>query len=151
MSFAKILRQTSTAIPRSHHSVGHGVKIDTMYAMERRLDYEMETSVRPRYLPRVCPVPRMADLVGHVLQSVSGRVVFPGWEWVDSRRYVFHLYITRELAKEWQTLHSQLAGRDISATTLPWFIMKHTVKLLESAMRLWLVEAAQLSPHGLSV
>jgi hypothetical protein len=45
----------------------------------------------------------MADLVGHVLQSVSRRVVFQVSEWVDSRRYVFHLYITRELAKEWQT------------------------------------------------
>ena len=34
------------------------------------------------------------------------RVVFQAWEWVDSRRYVFHRYITRELAKEWQTFHT---------------------------------------------
>lgn len=34
------------------------------------------------------------------------RIVFQVWEWVDARRYIFHLYITRELAKEWQTFHT---------------------------------------------
>jgi SAM-dependent methyltransferase len=34
------------------------------------------------------------------------RVVFQVWDWVDDRRYVFHLYITRELEQGWQTIHA---------------------------------------------
>jgi glycine/sarcosine N-methyltransferase len=34
------------------------------------------------------------------------RIVFQVWEWLDIRRYVFHLYITRELATGWQTFHT---------------------------------------------
>jgi glycine/sarcosine N-methyltransferase len=34
------------------------------------------------------------------------RIVFQVWEWVDAERYIFHLYITRELAKGWQTFHT---------------------------------------------
>jgi len=34
------------------------------------------------------------------------RIVFQVWEWVDDSRYDFHLYITRELASEWQTFHT---------------------------------------------
>jgi 2-polyprenyl-3-methyl-5-hydroxy-6-metoxy-1,4-benzoquinol methylase len=34
------------------------------------------------------------------------RIVFQVWDWVDDRRYIFHLYITRELAKGWQTFHT---------------------------------------------
>lgn len=34
------------------------------------------------------------------------RMVFQIWDWFDARRYVFHLYITRELANGWQTFHT---------------------------------------------
>jgi len=34
------------------------------------------------------------------------RIVFQVWDWVDARRYIFHLYITRELAEGWQTFHT---------------------------------------------
>jgi glycine/sarcosine N-methyltransferase len=34
------------------------------------------------------------------------RIVFQVWDWVDARRYIFHLYITRELANGWQTFHT---------------------------------------------
>jgi glycine/sarcosine N-methyltransferase len=34
------------------------------------------------------------------------RIVFQLWEWLDSRRYIFHLYITLELANKWQTFHT---------------------------------------------
>jgi len=34
------------------------------------------------------------------------RIVFQVWDWLDDRRYVFHLYITREFAGGWQTLHT---------------------------------------------
>jgi SAM-dependent methyltransferase len=34
------------------------------------------------------------------------RIVFQVWDWVDDRRYVFHLYITRQLSEGWQTFHS---------------------------------------------
>jgi len=34
------------------------------------------------------------------------RIVFQVWDWIDDRRYIFHLYITREVAKGWQTSHT---------------------------------------------
>jgi glycine/sarcosine N-methyltransferase len=34
------------------------------------------------------------------------RIVFQVWDWIDDRRYIFHLYITRETAKGWQTFHT---------------------------------------------
>lgn len=34
------------------------------------------------------------------------RIVFQIWEWIDAQRYIFHLYITRESAKGWQTFHT---------------------------------------------
>jgi SAM-dependent methyltransferase len=34
------------------------------------------------------------------------RIVFQVWDWLDDRRYVFHLYMTRETATGWQTIHA---------------------------------------------
>jgi glycine/sarcosine N-methyltransferase len=39
------------------------------------------------------------------------RIVFQVWDWVDDRRYHFHLYITRELANGWQTFHTSALYR----------------------------------------
>ena len=39
------------------------------------------------------------------------RIVFQVWDWVDDRRYHFHLYITRELAKGWHTFHTSALYR----------------------------------------
>jgi glycine/sarcosine N-methyltransferase len=33
------------------------------------------------------------------------RVVYQVWDWIDGRRYAFHLYITRELQDGWETQH----------------------------------------------
>jgi hypothetical protein len=33
------------------------------------------------------------------------RIVHQVWDWIDSRRYAFHLYITRELRDGWETQH----------------------------------------------
>lgn len=33
------------------------------------------------------------------------RIVHQVWDWIDSRRYAFHLYITREVQDGWQTQH----------------------------------------------
>ena len=33
------------------------------------------------------------------------RIVFQIWDWLDERRYRFHLYITRNRESAWQTLH----------------------------------------------
>jgi glycine/sarcosine N-methyltransferase len=35
----------------------------------------------------------------------SRRIVFQIWDWLDERRYRFHLYITRNTESEWQTFH----------------------------------------------
>jgi len=45
-----------------------------------------------------------SDSHGHSNHS-GRRIVFQVWDWVDDRRYVFHLYITRETESGWQTLH----------------------------------------------
>ena len=34
------------------------------------------------------------------------RIVSQIWDWIDDRRYIFHLYITRELEHGWQTFHT---------------------------------------------
>jgi glycine/sarcosine N-methyltransferase len=34
------------------------------------------------------------------------RIIFQLWDWIDKRRYNFHLYITRETPVGWQTRHS---------------------------------------------
>ena len=39
------------------------------------------------------------------------RIVFQVWDWVDDRRYVFHLYITREFKKGCRTLHTSALYR----------------------------------------
>lgn len=33
------------------------------------------------------------------------RIVFQVWDWLDERRYRFHLYITRSTESDWQTFH----------------------------------------------
>jgi glycine/sarcosine N-methyltransferase len=33
------------------------------------------------------------------------RIVFQLWDWLDERRYTFHLYITRDTPAGWQTHH----------------------------------------------
>jgi len=39
------------------------------------------------------------------------RIVFQVWDWLDDRRYVFHLYITREIGNGWQTFHTSALYR----------------------------------------
>lgn len=39
------------------------------------------------------------------------RIVFQVWDWVDDRRYVFHLYITRQLAHRWEVFHTSALYR----------------------------------------
>jgi SAM-dependent methyltransferase len=41
------------------------------------------------------------------------RIVFQIWDWLDERRYVFHLYITREIANEWTTFHTAAPYRAV--------------------------------------
>jgi SAM-dependent methyltransferase len=37
--------------------------------------------------------------------SSGRRIVFQVWDWLDERRYRFHLYITRSTESTWQTFH----------------------------------------------
>ena len=37
--------------------------------------------------------------------DVSRRIVFQIWDWLDERRYRFHLYITRNAESAWRTFH----------------------------------------------
>lgn len=38
-------------------------------------------------------------------ESDSRRIVFQIWDWLDERRYRFHLYITRNIGSDWHTFH----------------------------------------------
>jgi hypothetical protein len=38
-------------------------------------------------------------------QDGRRRIVFQLWDWMDDRRYRFHLYITRETDSGWETHH----------------------------------------------
>lgn len=46
------------------------------------------------------------------------RIVFQVWDWIDVRRYMFHLYITRELPAGWQTFHTSALYRALSKDEL---------------------------------
>jgi glycine/sarcosine N-methyltransferase len=37
------------------------------------------------------------------------RIVFQVWDWIDDRRYIFHLYITREVVNGWENVHGAAA------------------------------------------
>ncbi len=39
------------------------------------------------------------------------RIVFQVWDWLDERRYIFHLHITRMVENEWQTFHTTAVYR----------------------------------------
>jgi len=41
------------------------------------------------------------------------RIVLQVWDWIDDRRYVFHLYISRELEQGWQTFHTSALYRAV--------------------------------------
>jgi glycine/sarcosine N-methyltransferase len=41
------------------------------------------------------------------------RIVFQVWDWLDGRRYAFHLYITRRLEQGWQTFHMSAIYRAV--------------------------------------
>ncbi len=41
------------------------------------------------------------------------RIVFQVWDWLDDRRYTFHLYITRETANTWDTVHASAVYRGV--------------------------------------
>jgi glycine/sarcosine N-methyltransferase len=46
------------------------------------------------------------------------RIVFQVWDWVDDQRYVFHLYITRKIAKMWETFHMSALYRALRRNEL---------------------------------
>jgi SAM-dependent methyltransferase len=37
--------------------------------------------------------------------AAGRRIVHQVWDWIDDRRYTFHLYITREIAGRWESHH----------------------------------------------
>ena len=41
------------------------------------------------------------------------RIVFQIWDWIGDREYIFHLYITRETADGWQTIHASSPYRAV--------------------------------------
>jgi glycine/sarcosine N-methyltransferase len=46
------------------------------------------------------------------------RIVFQIWDWLDERRYRFHLYITRSTESEWQTVHFSSTYRTVLRSEL---------------------------------
>lgn len=52
------------------------------------------------------------------LDDGSRRIVVQVWDWLDERRYIFHLYITRETTNGWQTFHCSAGYRAIKRETL---------------------------------
>jgi SAM-dependent methyltransferase len=46
------------------------------------------------------------------------RIVLQVWDWIDGLRYVFHLYITREVPTGWQAVHSAALYRALKRDEL---------------------------------
>jgi glycine/sarcosine N-methyltransferase len=57
---------------------------------------------------------------GPAFFSAAGRrrIVFQVWDWLDDRRYTFHLYITRQTAGGWQTHHGASSYRAVTRQEL---------------------------------
>jgi SAM-dependent methyltransferase len=57
----------------------------------------------------------LPQVQGPAFYSDAGRrrIVFQLWDWMDERRYRFHLYITCETESGWQTHHAAAAYRAI--------------------------------------
>jgi SAM-dependent methyltransferase len=64
------------------------------------------------------------------------RIVFQVWDWLDDRRYIFHLYITRELATGWQTFHTAALYRALRRDEIMAALVKAGFNLPR-----WLFEA----------
>lgn len=62
-----------------------------------------------------CLLETRPALQGPAFYSDQGqrRIVFQVWDWLDDRRYIFHLYITREVGKEWRTFHTAATYRAV--------------------------------------
>lgn len=48
----------------------------------------------------------------------ESRIVFQVWDWLDERRYRFHLYITRSVPSGWDTFHFTATYRAVLRTEL---------------------------------
>ena len=46
------------------------------------------------------------------------RIIFQVWDWLDERRYRFHLYITRSTESAWQTFHFTATYRGVRRNEL---------------------------------
>jgi SAM-dependent methyltransferase len=56
------------------------------------------------------------------------RIVFQVWDWIDDRRYTFHLYITREMKERWQTFHASAVYRAVLRNELTETLGKASFK-----------------------
>jgi len=50
---------------------------------------------------------------GFLRDGGGRRIVFQLWDWIDERRYTFHLYISRETPAGWKTHHGAAAYRAV--------------------------------------
>jgi hypothetical protein len=50
---------------------------------------------------------------GFLSDAGRRRIVFQLWDWMDERRYTFHLYITRDTPEGWQTHHGASVYRAV--------------------------------------
>ncbi len=52
------------------------------------------------------------------------RLVFQVWDWIDERRYTFHMYITRETDSGWETWYSASVYRAVLCEELSDLFLK---------------------------
>ena len=60
-------------------------------------------------------LPRRPVVQGPAFYSDAGkrRIVFQLWDWQDERRYMFHMYFTRETSSGWVNFHGEAAYRAV--------------------------------------
>jgi glycine/sarcosine N-methyltransferase len=60
-------------------------------------------------------LPQRPVVQGPAFYSDAGkrRVVFQVWDWQDERRYMFHMYITKETSSGWANFHGASAYRAV--------------------------------------
>ncbi len=56
--------------------------------------------------------------------SAGRRIVHQVWDWLDDRRYTFHLYITREVEGRWDPQHYVSTYRSITRDELSQIVAR---------------------------
>jgi SAM-dependent methyltransferase len=118
--------RTLTAAPPSRYSVVMAMDNAVPHLESDEEIVTAFTAMRTRLLPTGKVVISVRDYQRHLEERPSSlpprfysdggrrRIVFQIWDWIDQRRYRFHLYVTRDTSQGWITHHFEGTYRAVT-------------------------------------